>query len=348
MSYNDQTTVQDEDALRIGSVKWEVGASVGTLVDVGALRGAAFKEGFTPEEIESDNAGIISKGVTDHMVLVSAELMELDLATFANIYAGMGTLTTVAAAPISITDEAVEVNDYDLVAFENRNGDRSEVSSIVVADAATPTITYIRDCDYVVVTKPNGFTAIARAFATEIETASALIAAAVTANTFTLSAGAWDAQPAVGDHITVAGFVNTTNNGVFTVNAVSSTVITVDENLATEAEGASITITRGGIADGATVYADYDYTPLASQSYTTGGKNTLTDRVMRFTNEDVDGKVFRLTVYKAVIQDGLDLTFPMDKSLEPIRLPISIKGTLDVSRASGDQLLGIYDEQNAT
>jgi len=347
MSYNDQTTVQDEDALRIGSVKWEVGASVGTLVDVGALRGAAFKEGFTPEEIESDNAGIISKGVTDHMVLVSAELMELDLATFANIYAGIGTLTTVAAAPVSITDEAVEVNDYDLVAFENRNGDRSEVSSIVVADAATPTITYIRDCDYVVVTKPNGFTAIARAFATVIEADSIKIAVESTSE-YVLSAGAYDVLPAIGDHITVTGFTTAANNGVKTVLLTEATKITVSDTLSNEAEGDTINITKGAIADGATVYADYDYTPLASQSYTTGGKNTLTDRVMRFTNEDVDGKVFRLTVYKAVIQDGLDLTFPMDKSLEPIRLPISIKGTLDTSRTSGDQLFGIYDEQNAT
>jgi|GEM_PF-2226505 len=347
MAYKEQTTVQDTDAIRIGSVKWEIGPNIAGLVDVGALRGASFKENFSNITIKSDNAGTISEGIEDHHVILSGELMEIDLDVLEIVYAGLGTRTTVAAAPVSITDEEVTLNDQDLAVFTYRNGDKSEVDSIVVADAATPTITYVRGCDYVVVTRADGYTGIARADATAIDS-DIDISADTTDDSFNCAGSDFATILAPGDHITVSGFTEAANNGVFTVVTATNAKITVSENLTTEIAGDAVVITRGGIADGATVYVDYDYTPLASQSYTTGGKNTLTDRVMRFTNENVDGQVWRMTVYKATIQDGLDLKFPADDDREPLRCPISIKGVLDDSRTSGDQLFAIYDEQDAS
>jgi hypothetical protein len=347
-SYKEQTAVQDAETIRIGSVKLEIGPYGGGYSNVGALRGATFKEGWTDVLVKSDNAGILDEGITDHVVEINGEWFEINVANLGIAFDGIGTDDTVAAAPVSITDEAILLNDYDLTEFLHKNGDGSEVDSIVVADAATPTITYIRDCDYVVVTKADGHMAIARAYATVIESASVLITVATPGKTYTLSAGAWDVQPAVGDHIIVAGCGEAGNNGVKTVTAVTSTVITVDEACTAEAEGASITITRGGIADAATVYADYDYTPLTSRTYTSGGKTSKSALMIRLTNYDIDDKEWVMLVHKAKIGDGLNLVFPADDDRNPMPCPVKFIGRLDTARASGDQLFGITDSQDTT
>jgi hypothetical protein len=347
-SYKEQTAVQDAETIRIGSVKMEIGPYGGGLTDVGALRGATFKEGWSDVIVKSDNAGTLHEGITDHIVEVAGEWFEINVANLGIAFAGLGTADVVAAAPVSITDEAVALNDYDLTELLHKNGDGSEVGSIVVADAAAAAVTYVRDCDYVVVTKADGHTAIARAYPTVIEGASALIAAASLGNTYTLSTGSWDVQPAVGDHIYVAGFTEPANNGVKTVTAVTDTVITVAETLTTEAEGDTITIVRGAIQDGATVYVDYDYTPLTSRTYTTGGKTSKAARTIRLTNYDVDDKEWVMTIYKAYIMDGLNLVFPPDDDPNPMPCPIRFVGRIDSSRAAGDQLFGIVDSQDTT
>jgi hypothetical protein len=125
-------------------------------------------------------------------------------------------------------------------------------------------------------------------------------------------------------------------------------VITVSEALTTEAEGDTITIVRGAIQDGATVYVDYDYTPLTSRTYTTGGKTSKTARIIRLTNYDVDDKEWVMTIYKAYIADGLNLAFPADDDQNPMPCPIRFIGKLDATRTAGDQLFGIVDSQDTT
>lgn len=343
-SYKEQTTVQESGTIRIGSVKLEIGLYGGSYVDVGALRGAKFKESWSDVQVKSDNAGILDEGITDHVVDIAGELFEINVDNLAILFAGLGTETSVAAAPVNITDEAVVLSDYDLTEFLHKNGDGSEVASIVVADAATPTVTYVRDCDYVVVAKADGHTAIARAYPTIIEGSSALIAV-VSASQYSLSAGAFDVLPAVGDHIYVTGFTESANNGIKTVTAATTTAITVSETLVNEAEGDSITIVRGGIQDGATVYADYTYTPLASRTFKTGGKTGKSELKVRMTNYDVDDNEWQMLVYKAYIMDGLDLAFPADDDRNPMPCPIKLQGKLDTTRTSGDQLFSITDSQ---
>ena len=342
--HKQQTTVQNEDAIRIGSVKFEIGPDVAGLVDVGAIRNAEFNELFDVVSVPSDNAGDLDNGIRNHRCEMKGDWYEFNLVNLAIAYAGIGTHTVVAAAPVAITDEAVELNDTDLAAFTYKNGANTEVAAIVVADAATPTITYIRDCDYIVVVQANGFTSIARAYPTAIETST--VCAVTGAASYFLSAGAWDVYPAVGDHIYVAGFTEAANNGAKTVTAVTADTITVSETLTNEVQGNTITIVRGAIQDAATVYCDYTYTPNASRTYTTGGQTQLTDRVARFTNYDVDDNELRITVYKCRIANGLSLKFPSDDAVDPLPCPISIMGKLDVDRATGDQLFGIYDSQD--
>ena len=355
MGYKQSTDIQDSETIRIGSVKFEIGPYGGGYSDVGALVDASFKESWTDVVVKSDNAGIIEEGITDHIVTVTGTWMEINVANLGIAFAGIGTSDTVAAGPASITDEAVVLTDYDLSEFTYKNGDASEVDNIVVADAAAAVVTYNRDNDYVVVTKADGNTAIARAVASSIITASAAIAV-TGADTITLSAPSFDVNPAPGDHLTLSGFIGvyTANNRVVTVVEVTTlgSVFTVSETLVNAAKGAgtagTITILNGGIASAATVYADYDYTPLASRTYTSGGATSKTARIVRLTNTNVAGKTWIMLIHKAYIGDGLSMDFPADDDRNPVPCPITLIGKIDSTLTSGAQLFSITDTQDTT
>jgi len=90
----------------------------------------------------------------------------------------------------------------------------------------------------------------------------------------------------------------------------------------------------------------YNYTPAAAKTLTTGGKLTISPKVVRITNTDANGKIFRITVYKATNAQGITLELVADDSEDPNVIPIKLEGVLDVSRNAGDQLFEIYDTQN--
>ncbi len=99
------------------------------------------------------------------------------------------------------------------------------------------------------------------------------------------------------------------------------------------------------IADGEGVLVDYTYTPLASNTLSSGGKNTISPRVVRLTNTNALGKIFRITIYAAKNQNGINLTLPADDSEDVVKPPIELKGIVDPTRTAGDQLFEIYNEQ---
>lgn len=90
----------------------------------------------------------------------------------------------------------------------------------------------------------------------------------------------------------------------------------------------------------------YDYTPPASRTLTSGGKYVINDQVVRLTHTTEDGKILRLTLYKAHVGGGLELTFPSDDSDDVMEVPFEMVGELDVSRSEGDQLYEIYDTRS--
>lgn len=118
-------------------------------------------------------------------------------------------------------------------------------------------------------------------------------------------------------------------------------VITVD------AEGYTCIarVAGGTIADGATVMVDYQYTPAANVTLKSGGKVVIAPKVVRLTNVDENGKRFMITIYKAYNSQGIRLEFLEDESGEFTVIPLRFEGTKDVSRAAGDQLFEILDEQ---
>ncbi len=88
----------------------------------------------------------------------------------------------------------------------------------------------------------------------------------------------------------------------------------------------------------------YGYTPAAQVKATMGsGSVDIQASVVRF-KKVVNGKLFQVTLYKAVMTNGITLSFPAESSDSIPSLPVEIAGQLDPSRASGDQLLEIIDE----
>lgn len=90
---------------------------------------------------------------------------------------------------------------------------------------------------------------------------------------------------------------------------------------------------------------DYDYTPASHFRMTSGGRLTINPKVVRLTNTNAQGKKFQITVYKARATQGISITFNADESGELNVVPISLTGRKDVTRATGDQLFEIIDEQ---
>lgn len=99
------------------------------------------------------------------------------------------------------------------------------------------------------------------------------------------------------------------------------------------------------ISSGEEIQVSYSYTPNTAVKLSTGGLDTISPRVVRLTNTNAEGKVFRITVYSAKNQKGIDIKLPSDDSSDNMQPSIELKGIKDITRAIGDQLYEIYDEQ---
>lgn len=179
------TTVQQRSSIRFGSAKFEVGETLETLVDLGAMRGIVFEETWDELQVKSDNAGVIVAGITNHQTRLAGDIMEINLKTLATIRGGL--------------DKYEEI--------------------------------------------PEG------------------------------------------------------ENG------------------------------------------------KAARKLLSGGVSTFQPRIARITNYNDAGEEFRITIFKANAASGLNITFPEADGEDPAMTPIEMTGTPDTSKAVGEQLFEIYDEQ---
>lgn len=264
---NFQTTTQKVNTIRFGSAKIEVGENVAGLVNLGTADNVVFTESFTPIVVKPGNAPEITAGVREHYATAKFDLWEVDLSNLNLIRGGIDTYSTVAASPVTVTDELVTLTGTKMVRLANKSGDGSEPTSISVKDSANTTAT--RNTDYVIGVDSAGWPVIGR--------------------------------------------------------VADSTVITTGEQ----------------------VKVTYTYTPNASVKLSTGGKNTISPRVVRLTNTNAAGKKFQITIYAAKNQSGIELKLPGDDSEDVVAVPIELKGIVDTARTAGDQLFEILDEQGA-
>lgn len=155
-----QTTVQQASKIGFGSAKFEVGATVGTLVDYGAMKNISFKESWTEVRVMSENAGEIKTGLRDHKAIIEGDMLETYLTNLNAFRGGIDTLTPIAAASINVVDEVHTFNTTVEFSLNNSMGDGTICTSIVVKNAAGVAKTILTD--YSVGTNPSGQTTIAR------------------------------------------------------------------------------------------------------------------------------------------------------------------------------------------
>lgn len=168
-----QTKVQHPETIRFGSGKLEIGKSVDSLTDIGALTGVHFTHDLGDKvTITSDNAGVILERAGTQTAQVEANLMEINLDTLAMYMGGISKLETVAATQQTVTDEEHTLKGIAFIRLDNRMGDGTSVtidSVEVDGDAAE------EGTDYVVALDSDGYTCIARKSASTVITDGATV-----------------------------------------------------------------------------------------------------------------------------------------------------------------------------
>lgn len=89
------TKVQQSNTIRFGSAKFEVGEDEENLVNLGAMRGIEFEESWDEMRVNSDNAGVILVGMSNHQAAIRGELMEINLRNLAILRGGIDKLEEV-------------------------------------------------------------------------------------------------------------------------------------------------------------------------------------------------------------------------------------------------------------
>jgi len=152
-----QTKVQEANTIRVGSAMVEVGDDVGSLVNLGAMTGVTFEESWDTVEIESDNAGTIRTGVSNHTAGVNGELQEINLSKISNIRGGIDNFENIAGSTVSGETQTVTSGNWDFDKFikiEHQNGDGSKPSNISVSASTAGSLT--EDTDFYVMQNELG------------------------------------------------------------------------------------------------------------------------------------------------------------------------------------------------
>lgn len=156
-----QTTVQHPETIRFGSGRLEIGKSLDSLVDVGALTGVHFTHELGDKvTITSDNAGVILERAGTQTAKVEANLMEINLDTLAIYMGGVSKLKTVAGSQQTVTNEEHTLKGTKFIRLDHRMGDGNAVTIDSVKKKGGSAA--VKDTDYVVAIDSDGYTCITR------------------------------------------------------------------------------------------------------------------------------------------------------------------------------------------
>lgn len=156
-----QTTVQHPETIRFGSGRLEIGKSLDSLVDVGALTGVHFTHDLGDKvTITSDNAGVVLERAGTQTAQVEANLMEINLDTLAVYMGGVSKLETVAGSQQTVNNEEHTLKGTTFIRLDHRMGDGNAVTIDSVKKKGGSAA--VEDTDYVVAIDSEGYTCIAR------------------------------------------------------------------------------------------------------------------------------------------------------------------------------------------
>lgn len=108
-----------------------------------------------------------------------------------------------------------------------------------------------------------------------------------------------------------------------------------------EIDLAKLNTIRGGIDS-------YSTDSGVSETLKSGGLTTITAIQARVTNTNESDEIFRVTIFKASNNKGIELALQSDEADDPNMTNIELKGSVDVEKDAGEQLFEIYNEQGET
>lgn len=156
-----QTAVQHPETIRFGSGRLEIGKSLDSLVDVGALTGVHFTHDLGDKvTITSDNAGVVLERAGTQTAKVEANFMEINLDTLAVYMGGVSKLETVAGSQQTVNNEEHTLKGTTFIRLDHRMGDGNAVTIDSVKKKGGSAA--VEDTDYVVALDSDGYTCIAR------------------------------------------------------------------------------------------------------------------------------------------------------------------------------------------
>jgi len=151
-----QTTVQEKNAIRFGSGKFEVKPEGGEYINLGAMREIEFEETWEKVRVMSDNAGAIVLGIRNHQAALKGQMMEINLEKLKDLRGGLDTYETQAGTKETDVDQAVQAGSWSFGKFikiENQNHDLGEITITTVKGNST---TYTADTEYSKVQDASG------------------------------------------------------------------------------------------------------------------------------------------------------------------------------------------------
>lgn len=156
-----QTTVQHPETIRFGSGRLEIGKSLDSLVDVGALTGVHFTHDLGDKvTITSDNAGVVLERAGTQTAQVEANLMEINLDTLAVYMGGVSKLETVAGSQQTVNNEEHTLKGTTFIRLDHHMGDGNVVTIDSIKKKGGSSA--VEDTDYIVAIDSDGYTCIAR------------------------------------------------------------------------------------------------------------------------------------------------------------------------------------------
>ncbi len=135
------TTVQQNNTIRFGSAKFEVGETEEDLIDLGAMNGIEFEESWDEINVKADNAGTIMVGMNNHQATIRGDLMEINLKNLAILRGGIDKIEEVKEegdqkAAIRLLSGGVSTFEPRVVKITNYNSANEEFS-ITIFKATT-------------------------------------------------------------------------------------------------------------------------------------------------------------------------------------------------------------------
>lgn len=148
-----QTTVQNSNAIRWGSVKFEVTKDFLSWINMGVGRNAVFEESKSFRRVKCDNGGEIEVGLKDHTCKFNFDAMEIDLSKLVIVRGGIDKYSTIAGTAVTGAIQNVASGKWVFGKFipierQNANGSQIVITAVKAGSTALTTeYTLVQDED---------------------------------------------------------------------------------------------------------------------------------------------------------------------------------------------------------